>query len=492
MRNPVTWLWAKFHSYFSLRQFLEPGGYKEIWKIAWPLIILSTSNTLMMITNRIFLAWNSPEEVAASMPAGQMFFTLMAFFLITTSFTATIVAQYHGANARIGCIQASWNGFYFGAVMAVLLTILLPLGGYWIIMNNGHSPDIAELEVKYFIAMTPCAGFTCMETAFLSFFSGRGKTFLVAAIKIAGCLLCVPLNYLLIFGKLGLPPMGILGAGIANSLANLFTMLAALCCFLVQNQAEYPTRQHRALHWKFIKKLLCFGTPAGLQTFIRNAAFAIVIMLIGRLGKEELAATSIAVSINMLGNMPMIGLMDATSIITGQYVGKGRFKVADRIAWRSLRMLFCWVLSAALLYLFCPQILVKLFEPRDGAGSMNFVLVDHYIRTILYYAVFFNFFDATRFIIMGSLRGAGDTKVPLFIGVATSWLIQLPGTLILVKYLNGTLSQVWFLLSFYIFADAIFMMWRRGTGAWKRIRVIEDAPPEPDLDPAEEAGSQTA
>ena len=68
--------------YFSKRQFYEPGGYVEIWKIAWPLIILSASNTLMMIINRVFLAKNSPEEIAAAMPAGQMFFTLMALFLM--------------------------------------------------------------------------------------------------------------------------------------------------------------------------------------------------------------------------------------------------------------------------------------------------------------------------------------------------------------------------------------------------------------------------
>ena len=121
-------VWRTFTGYFSRRQFYEPGGYAEIWHIAWPLIILSASNTVMMITNRVFLAWDSKDEVAASMPASQMFFTLMAFFLITTGFTATIVAQYHGANDRIGCVRAAWNGFYFGTAVAALLVVLLPLG----------------------------------------------------------------------------------------------------------------------------------------------------------------------------------------------------------------------------------------------------------------------------------------------------------------------------------------------------------------------------
>ena len=144
-----------FAGYFSRRQFFEPGGYLEIWRIAWPLIILSASNTVMMLTNRIFLAHDSPEEIAAAMPAGQMFFTLMAFFLITTSFSATVIAQFHGANDRVGCVQAAWNGFYFGTIVAIVLTFTLPAGGAWIIAHNGHHSAIAAYETEYFTAMSP-------------------------------------------------------------------------------------------------------------------------------------------------------------------------------------------------------------------------------------------------------------------------------------------------------------------------------------------------
>ena len=74
---------------------------------------------------------------------------------------------------------------------------------------------------------------------------------------------------------------------------------------------------------------------------------------------------------------------------------------------------------------------------------------------------------------MGSLRGAGDTRIPLLIGMATSWLIQIPGTILLVYVIHATVSEVWMLITFYIFIDAALMLWRRGTGAWRRIKVIE-------------------
>lgn len=467
-------IWRYTASTFSRRQFLEPGGYLEIWRLAWPLIILSASNTIMMVVNRIFLAKNSPEEIAAAMPAGQMFFTLMAFFLITTSFTATIVSQYYGSENHEGCVRTAWNGFYFGTAVAGLLAFLLPLGGKWILLHNGHDPMIANYEIEYFTGMAPCAGLTCMETAFFSFFTGRGKTTFVAKVKIIGCFINVPLNYILIFGKLGLPALGILGAGIANSIANLCTLTIAASCFLLLDQTEYATRTHRKFDGQIIRKLLCFGTPAGLQTFIRNAAFAIVVMMIGYTGNEQLTATSIALSINMIGNMPMIGLMDATSIITGQFIGRRRLLVAERICWRSWRILIVWMAFAAIFYLACPNLLVHLFSSK-GAGStgMDSIQVEKYVVLILHFAIIFNIFDAIRFITMGSLRGAGDTKVPLIIGVSTSWLIQIPGTVLLVYYIDSSLSAIWSLLTVYIAVDAALMVWRRRSGVWKTIKVID-------------------
>ena len=482
-----------FAGYFSRRQFFEPGGYLEIWRIAWPLIILSASNTVMMLTNRIFLAHDSPEEIAAAMPAGQMFFTLMAFFLITTSFSATVIAQFHGANDRVGCVQAAWNGFYFGTIVAIVLTFTLPAGGAWIIAHNGHHPAIAAYETEYFTAMSPCAGFTCMELGFLSFFTGRGKTMLVATIKVIGCLICVPLNYILIFGEFGLPPLGIFGAGTANSLANLCTLIISTSVFLMVRQSEYETRRHRRPEWRFFRKLLIFGAPAGLQTFIRNAAFAIVVIMIGNLGNEALTATSIALTINMLGNMPMIGLMDATSIITGQYIGKRRLLVAERISGRSWRMLACWMLAASCFYLFAPDLLINLFGSKNaGTTGINFEQVHQNVIIILRWAILFNLLDATRFIAMGSLRGAGDTRIPLAIGMATSWLIQIPGTFYLICVVKTGVSQVWALITFYMAVDAVLMVWRRRSGAWKTIRVI-DLPPAPtaEEEQAEEAAALT-
>ena len=209
-------------------------------------------------------------------------------------------------------------------------------------------------------------------------------------------------------------------------------------------------------------------------------------MMIGKLGKEELTATSIALSINMIGNMPMIGLMDATSIVTGQYIGKRKLLAADRISGRSWRMLMVWVLTASAFYLFFPELLIDIFGSRTRGGGIDMTEVHDYVATILQLAVIFNVLDATRFIAMGSLRGAGDTRIPLLIGMATSWLIQIPGTVYLVNFAHASLAQVWLLIVFYIGVDAALMVWRRRSGAWKKIKVIDLPPADPEQELLEE------
>ena len=460
--------------WFGKDAFMGEGGYSEIWRIAWPFIILNAANTVMMVTNRIFLSKHSSAEMAASMPAGQLFFTFMILFLITTGFTATIIAQYHGAGDRINCIRASWNGFYFSAGISFLLCFLFPLLGPLIFARNGHDPIIAKLEAEYFSAVAPCAAFSCLETPLYAFFTGRGKTKILAIIKGSSCLLCVPLNYLLVYGKAGCPELGILGAGLANSIANGFSFLTILCCFLLVKQSEYPTRHHKEFRWDLVKKLLVFGTPAGFQGFLRNIGFAIVVMMIGRLGNEALTATSIALCINMVGNMPIFGMADATGILTGQYIGKKDLPTASSIFAKAFRMLVPWLTITGVFYIFEPEFLIHLFGTEDSTGKINMVETIRIVRFILLLATVFNFFDALRFLLMGALRGAGDTKIPLFIGIGTAWGIQMPGTVLLVMYFHSTIEAVWILLTCYIATDALLMLWRRKTGAWKKIKLLDD------------------
>ena len=316
--------------FFNKEQFFEPGGYGQILKVAYPLIILSASNTVMQFVDRQFLAFNSTEDVAAALPGGILYFTLFCFFMVTINFTSALVAQFFGAKDMVSCVRACWTGFYFSLLAGVLIVFVVPHLGSFIIQHGGHPPEIATKEMEYFHALVPSGAFMCMATAFFAFFSGRGKTAYVATVNTIACVLNILLDYLLIFGHWGFPELGIYGAGLATSLSSVFSFVCIVIIFLTRDQERLPTRKHRAFRFDYLKKLFSFGTPAGIQVLCDVGAFTMVIFVIGHISNTALATTTIALAINQIVFLPLLAFADATSIVTGKFIGMNKMDIAKK------------------------------------------------------------------------------------------------------------------------------------------------------------------
>jgi MATE family multidrug resistance protein len=467
-------------NFFKSENFTEPGGYRQILTVAYPLIILSASHTIMQFVDRQFLASNATEDVAAALPAGILYFSMFCFFMITTNFTSALVAQFFGSGDMTSCVRSCWTGFYFALFAGCLIVFFAPPLGEYIIGNGGHSPAIVSREIDYFRALAPSGAFMCMAGAFFAFFSGRGKTSYVATVNTIACALNILLDYLLIFGHWGCPKLGIYGAGIATSFASVFSFLCILTIFLTRNQELLPTRKYRAFRFDYLKKLFSFGTPAGIQVFFDVGAFTLVIFLVGHISDEALAATTIALAINQIVFLPLLGFSDATSIITGQFIGMNKLDIAGKCAARAWRIAALYMCFAGLVYLICPEVLLKLFRPENkNAIEFGAILRDGSILLAL--AAVFNFFDATKFIFMGALRGAGDTKAVMFIAISFSWGIMVPGVLLLIFVFEASLIAVWSFLAVYIVLESMMMLWRFKSGKWRKIEMVKRRPVESEV-----------
>ncbi len=463
----------KLFSYFGRRHFEEPGGYFEIWRISYPLMIMSASHLIMQFTDRSFLAVNSTEDVAAAFPAGILYFTLFSFFMVTTNFTSALVAQFFGARNNDACVRAAWSGFYFAVGAAIFIGYIVPHIGHLLLTNSGHAPELISRELDYFNSMIPCGAFICMSEPFFAFFSGRGQTKFVAVVNIAACALNLVLAYMLIFGNFGAPPLGIYGAGTATTLASMFSFVCAITGFLCVNQKLFATRTNRAPEWAYIKKLLSYGTPAGLQVLFDVGAFTIVTFMIGHLQAAALAATTIALTINQFSFGPLLGFTDGTSIVVGQNIGRGHKDTAEKSAYRAWRMAAVYMILAAAVYLFLPTPLISIFSPKHGGSLIDFKDVLEIGKMILMFAAVFNFFDATKFIFMGALRGSGDTRAVLMISIICSWGILVPGICILVLVFKCSIITIWAYITFATLIESCIMLWRFKSGKWRKIELIK-------------------
>ena len=163
-------IFRNFTGMFASAEFTCKGGYKDIWKLAWPLIIMNGCNTIMLLCNRIILSKLQLEDVTASVASSQLFNCSSCFFVITTGFTGTIVAQHFGNKNKEECVRSAWNGFYFACMVSIFLLAFLPPFGSWIFQYGTLSDAVKEREIIYFTALTPSAAFACMEAPFLSSF----------------------------------------------------------------------------------------------------------------------------------------------------------------------------------------------------------------------------------------------------------------------------------------------------------------------------------
>ena len=260
------------------------GGYRNILKLAVPLILSTGSITIQHFVDRMFLTWYSSEAIAAAMPSALISFTFMSFFIGTALYVNTFVAQYSGAkeHKRIGPVL--WQGLYFSILAGLIVLPLYPLAPFFFDLA-GHESAVQKLEIIYFQILIFSGFAVTASSACAGFFSGRGKTKTVMWVVIASTSVNIILDYGLIFGNLGLPAMGIRGAAIATVISQYVRLFIYLILiFRPVHQNRYAT----AIGWKFDKalfaRLMKFGIPNGLHFFLEMTGFTLLILIVGKFG----------------------------------------------------------------------------------------------------------------------------------------------------------------------------------------------------------------
>ena len=186
--------------------------------------------------------------------------------------------------------------------------------------------------------------FPIANSAVAAFFTGRGKPWPVMWVHLLATVVNIVLNYILIFGRFGFPELGISGAAISSVASGVVSFLVfAVLILRRKNNGSFATRSGWRPNVELLRRILRYGLPNGIHFFIDIFGFTVIILLIGRIGMVELAATNIAFNINSLAFMPMIGLGMAISILVGQYVGEQRVDLATRSAYSGAAICFLFM-----------------------------------------------------------------------------------------------------------------------------------------------------
>jgi MATE family multidrug resistance protein len=279
---------------------------------------------------------------------------------------------------------------------------------------------VLELTVPYLGALLWSAPPLMLYFAFRRYLQAMNLVLPVALAMISANLVNAFANWVLIYGKLGAPALGVVGAGWATCISRLYTAVFLLIAIF---HYEHKHRMGlRAVAFKpdlaRIARLVRLGFPAAMHITLEVGVFAAATALAGRLGAVPLAAHQVALQTASLTFMVPLGMSSAAAVRVGQAIGRRDAQGASRAGWTAIALGASFMSLCALCFVLFPRGIIRLYTPAEEIVATGVLLL-----TI---AAFFQIFDGIQGVSIGALRGAGDTRTAMFAHLVADWGIGLP------------------------------------------------------------------
>ena len=335
----------------------------------------------------------------------------------------------------------------FGIGLFALVVLAVPF-----LYKLDQPPVVVELASPYlWVVGSSMIPFMFFQ-GYKQLIEGLGHTKQAMVITLIANLVNVVLNYLLIFGKLGFPELGLVGAGWATLFSRVFMAVIMAVFFYRSRLFSAYQRTTKGFKKKFIKKLLGLGVPMGFQYVFEVGAFSGAGIMVGWISAHALAAHQIAINLASVSYMVASGFAAAATVRVGNQLGHGYFRSMRRAGFISIGivmiMMFCFALIFVAGQHFFPSLYVENEEVIEMAASL------------LVIAAFFQLSDGIQVTGLGALRALEDVKVPTLITLLAYWVIGLPGGYLLAFHFNMGLQGIWWSLFAGLTTAAVLLSYR--------------------------------
>lgn len=450
------------------KKTFEQASLGELWFLSYPLIVTMAAQVVMQFVDRMFLAWYSHDALAACVPAGVLAMTFGAVFMGLASYTSVFISQYYAQKKYASVSISLWQGILLAVISSLVLASMTPLGG-WVIRLFDHSPTVTALELKYFFILNLFGGFAVINNALASFFSGRGKTKVPMWVTLCGNLVNIGLDYVMIFGKLGFPEMGIIGAAWATVLGSVsMTFIFGGLIFAGRVRKTFKISKLAGFYKPVFSRLLRFGLPNGFGFLMDIMSFTLFTFMVGNIDVISLQASNVVMSMQPVVFTVILGLGIGIQILVSKYQGLSRSDLAVKVVKNACKLGYAYAGAVGLLFFFAAVPLVALFVPPNSPDAAAIAAKTYPLVKLV---SVFVLFDATYLIFGEAIRGAGDTKFFMKVMLFCAWGLLIPGAWIIIYKLHGSVFMVWSWLTFYVALTAVIMLWRFAKGEWKKIKV---------------------
>ena len=424
--------------------------------LAAPVVLAELGWVTMGIVDTLMVGRLGAHAIGAVGLAGMLFFAIAVFAMGLLLGLDPLVAQAFGAGRVDEChrwlVDGVWLGVFVAAPTVGLLYVLLATLGVW-----GFPDDVVTLVRPYLGILIWSLPPLLLYVAFRRYLQAMNLVRPITIALVSANVVNAFFNWVLIFGHLGAPAMGVPGSAVATLVARIF-MAAVLLLAIVRHEAHVSPRLRDTpmrIDLARMRRLFVLGVPAAGQMAFEVGVFSAATALAGRVSADALAAHQIALNMAAFTFMVPFGIASAAAVRVGQAIGRRDPDGALRAGWTAIAIGVGFMATAAAVFLLAPGALMRAFTDDPAVVQLGVGL--------LFVAAVFQLFDGLQGVTTGVLRGLADTHTAMMWNLAGHWLIGLPlGYLLCFRRGYGVVGLWWGLSTgLMICGVALILVWIR-------------------------------
>ncbi|MEM9620876.1 MAG: MATE family efflux transporter [Pseudomonadota bacterium] len=443
----------------------EESARPGIWQLALPSILGNLSYSIVGMVQTKFVAELGAQGLAAVGAGQRIFFAMQAILMAVSAGTTALVARAWGAGDYTEASRVTMASLVLGAALSLLIAVLgiafaTPVAGVFGL--DQATLDMASANIRWLSAFNVVFAGTFILSAALR---ASGDAWTPLWMSVGVNLLNVPLLYAFIFGRWGMPEMGVAGAAVAAGIA--FSIGTGILLVMWIRQ-KFRVKHVRGGWWRRarLRRLLDIGYPAALEQGVFQVGFFIFLMLIGNFyGTEAFAAYNIGVNMLAICMTVGFGFSIAGSTLVGQHLGAEDHDGATRSGWRALFFAVLSMGGLGLLIIVYANELAEFFL-GDAPLTIRYTVQFTYMLGAMMPLL------AVDFAIGGALRGAGDTRFPL-VATILGLLVMRCGLAGIATYLKMPVIYVYAAIIGDYVLKGVMLVWRFHRGKWKTVVMID-------------------
>ncbi|MBO5829561.1 MAG: MATE family efflux transporter [Paludibacteraceae bacterium] len=436
--------------------------YRRNLKIALPVMFAQLGQAIVMLADTVMVGHLGTVELAA-VSFGSSVFMIGFLFALGLSIGATpLIGKEYAAGEHRRSAIIFQNSILFD------IGVSLVLGGImWAVsffMDRMGQPDeVWLLAQEYFRISVYTLPFVLLFQSFRQFMEGIGNTKYAMVITLVGNILNIFLNWVLIFGKLGCPMLGVAGAAYATLIARILMSIAFVVLFFVKRPLirYFYFFGKKSFSRREIKGLAYMGIPIGSQMLLETLGMSLSSIMVGWFGAVALASHQIAMNLSSLTFMISSGLASATTIRVSHQIGVKDFKSMRKAGIASTHLSLLFSCACAIVLFFFRVQIASVFSVDPQVLELSSLLIA--------IVAIYQFGDGFQVVSIGALRGMSDVYAPMVVAIVCYLIVNLSMAYLLAVIFNWGAVGVWiaFMIELYLAAILLGLRFRHKTKLYR-------------------------